>query len=238
MRSQKWDFKLAASFLEIYNDNLNDLLYAMTSGGSSSSKNPPKLTVKQSREEKKTFVDGLSEIKIDTYDSESGMSQLDALMRVAARARSVANTKMNSQSSRSHAIFMLHLRGYNEETGAEVHGVLNLCDLAGSERLDRTGTASDNQRLKETQAINKSLSCLGMVFSALATNARHVNYRDSKLTHVLQDCLSGDGKTLMFVNLSPTTASSNESLCSLKFAQRVNQVELGKPTKQIRFTKN
>jgi kinesin family protein C1 len=156
-------------------------------------------------------------------------------MGVAARTRSVASTKMNSQSSRSHSVFMLHLNGFNEDSGAIVSGALNLCDLAGSERLDRSGAGADAARLKETQSINKSLSCLGDVFNALATGASHVPYRNSKLTYLLQDCLSGDGKALMFVNLSPTTASSGESVCSLRFAQRVNQVELGKATKHVEY---
>tara|TARA_B110001452_G_C14895935_1_gene313151 strand:- start:77 stop:490 length:414 start_codon:yes stop_codon:yes gene_type:complete len=131
---------------------------------------------------------------------------------------------------------MLHLNGYNEDSGAIVNGTMNLCDLAGSERLDRSGAGTDAQRLKETQSINKSLSCLGDVFNALATGASHVPYRNSKLTYLLQDCLSGDGKALMFVNLSPTTASCGESVCSLRFAQRVNQVELGKATKHIQYS--
>lgn len=204
----------------------------MTKAGA---KNPPKLAIKRSREGK-SFVDGLAEINIDTSDSVTGMQQLEALMRVAARSRSVASTKMNAQSSRSHSVFMLNLRGYNADTGAEVEGALNLCDLAGSERLDRSGASNDAKRLRETQAINKSLSSLGDVFNALAQGATHVPYRNSKLTYLLQDCLSGDGKALMFVNLSPTTASSSESLCSLRFAQRVNQVELGKATQNIQYT--
>ena len=134
------------------------------------------------------------------------------------------------QSGSRFECYMYETHGYNEDSGATVQGALNLCDLAGSERLDRSGAGADAKRLKETQAINKSLSCLGDVFNALATGASHIPYRNSKLTYLLQDCLSGDGKALMFVNLSPTFASSNQSLCSLRFAQRVNQVELGKPT--------
>merc|ERR1712127_810698 len=158
-------------------------------------------------------------------------------MAAAARSRSVATTKMNAQSSRSHSVFMLHLCGRNEESGTVVEGSLNLCDLAGSERLDRSGVASDARRLRETQAINKSLSCLGDVFTSLANGSKHIPFRNSKLTYLLQDCLSGDGKALMFVNLSPTIASSNESLCSLRFAQRVNSVELGKATKQVKYSR-
>ncbi|KAL7578807.1 hypothetical protein ACA910_016028 [Epithemia clementina (nom. ined.)] len=230
LQTQKWDFKVCASFLEIYNEELKDLLVG------NSHHEQVKLSIKRNKSGK-SYVDGLSESTIDTNDISLGMEQLTAIMTVAARARSVASTKMNEQSSRSHSVFMLHLRGYNEETGAEVHGALNLCDLAGSERLDRSEVGSDAQRLRETQAINKSLSCLGDVFNALAQGASHVPYRNSKLTYLLQDCLSGDGKALMFVNLSPTPASSNESLCSLRFAQRVNQVELGKPTKNIQYKK-
>ena len=233
MQQLGWVFNLTASFLEIYNEELKDLLVDMAVG-SSSARNPEKLAIKRSRVGK-SFVEGLTDVPIETTESLVGMQQLDALMKVAARSRSVASTKMNAQSSRSHSVFMLHIRGYNHESGAEVHGALNLCDLAGSERLDRTGTNSDAKRLRETQAINKSLSCLGDVFNALAQKSSHVPYRNSKLTYLLQDCLSGDGKALMFVNLSPTNASSNESLCSLRFAQRVNQVELGKATKHIEY---
>ena len=231
LQGQKWDFKLCASFLEIYNEELKDLLVG------NSQKTQGKLSIKRSRGGK-SYVDGLSESEIDTTNTDIGMEQLSEIMAEAARSRSVASTKMNAQSSRSHSVFMLRLRGSNEETGAEVHGALNLCDLAGSERLDRSEVGSDAQRLRETQAINKSLSCLGDVFNALAQGAAHVPYRNSKLTYLLQDCLSGDGKALMFVNLSPTTTSSNESLCSLRFAQRVNQVELGKPTKHIQYKKH
>ncbi|GKY90262.1 hypothetical protein MPSEU_000000400 [Mayamaea pseudoterrestris] len=231
MQNQKWEFTLAASFLEIYNENLKDLLHTMAPKTKGEA---PKLAIKRNRAGK-SFVENLTEVPIETVDSCKGMSQLETLMGVAARARSVASTKMNAESSRSHSVFMLHISGRNHESGTEVQGSLNLCDLAGSERLDRSGAGSDAKRLKETQSINKSLSCLGDVFNALAQRASHIPFRNSKLTYLLQDCLSGDGKALMFVNLSPTTESSNESLCSLRFAQRVNQVELGKPTKNIQY---
>jgi kinesin family member C1 len=233
LNQHKWNFTVAASFLEIYNEDLKDLLTSMKAAARESHFSE-KLSIKRNRDGK-SYVDGLTQIPIDAYDSLAGMEQLDALMGVASRSRSVASTKMNSQSSRSHSVFMLHLKGFNEESGAMVNGALNLCDLAGSERLDRSGAGADAKRLRETQSINKSLSCLGDVFNALATGASHVPYRNSKLTYLLQDCLSGDGKALMFVNLSPTTASCGESVCSLRFAQRVNQVELGKATKHIEY---
>ena len=238
---QNWKYTMSASFLEIYNEELKDLLVNMGPNGEPApntkpnpNKKNPKLAIKRNAEGK-SFVDNLSGINIDTTDAALGMQQLENVMSSAARTRSVACTNMNAQSSRSHSVFMLHLTGYNTEDGTVISGALNLCDLAGSERLDRSGAGADAKRLKETQAINKSLSCLGDVFSSLASGNSHVPFRNSKLTYLLQDCLSGDGKALMFVNLSPTMMSAHESLCSLRFAQRVSQVELGKPTKHVQY---
>eukprot|EP00590_Aulacoseira_subarctica_P009351 CAMPEP_0172421734 /NCGR_PEP_ID=MMETSP1064-20121228/7953_1 /TAXON_ID=202472 /ORGANISM="Aulacoseira subarctica , Strain CCAP 1002/5" /LENGTH=913 /DNA_ID=CAMNT_0013162273 /DNA_START=15 /DNA_END=2756 /DNA_ORIENTATION=+ len=241
LQGQKWAFNLSASFLEIYNEDLRDLLASITvTDGmakrpmSANNNNSSKLAIKHDINGK-SYVEGLTKMKIETNASDEGLHQLESLMAVAARARTVASTNMNAQSSRSHSVFMLHLRGHNADSDTVVEGALNLCDLAGSERLDRSGAASDAKTLRETQAINKSLSSLGDVFNALANKSKHIPYRNSKLTYLLQDCLSGDGKALMFVNLSPTMESSNESLCSLRFAQRVNQIELGKPTKNVQY---
>merc|ERR1719316_2093064 len=128
---------------------------------------------------------------------------------------------MNATSSRSHSVFALYLRGTNAERKEELHGALHLVDLAGSERLERSGAEGD--RLRETQHINKSLSCLTSVFVAKAENHAHVPFRDSKLTHLMEPCLSGHGKTLMMVNVSPETSNAHETICSLRFAARVSQ---------------
>jgi len=238
LQNQKWTFRITASFMEIYNEELKDLLIHKKDKilTRNETRSRTKLNIKRGTDGKH-YVDGITKINIDTKNIQNGLSQLSELMSNAARCRSVAATNMNAHSSRSHSIFMLHLNGQNVDTGAIVQGALNLCDLAGSERLDRSGASSDQRRLKETQAINKSLSCLGDVFNALGSGSKHVPYRNSKLTYLLQDCLSGDGKALMFVNLSPTIPSCNESLCSLRFAQRVNQVELGRATKHIQYKK-
>ena len=98
-------------------------------------------------------------------------------------------------------------------------------DLAGSERTERSGATGE--RMKEACAINKSLSCLSDVFHAISNNQKHIPYRNSKLTHLLAPCLGGDGKTLMFVNVSPEATSAEETLCSLRFASQVNSCELG-----------
>jgi kinesin family protein C2/C3 len=111
-------------------------------------------------------------------------------------------------------------------SGAQTIGKLHLVDLAGSERLSKTGATGD--RLKEAQNINKSLSALGDVIAALQQRSKHIPYRNSKLTHLLQDSLGGNSKVLMFVNCSPASTNAGETLCSLNFAARASKVELGK----------
>jgi len=105
------------------------------------------------------------------------------------------------------------------------------CFCSGSERIARSGAEGD--RLKEAININKSLSCLTDVFNGLAQKQAFVPFRNSKLTYFLQNALSGDGKTMMFVNLSPTHESYFESLCSLRFANGVNKIELGKASRNV-----
>merc|ERR1712060_844296 len=108
---------------------------------------------------------------------------------------------------------------------------------AGSERLDRSGAVGD--RLKETQNINRSLSSLADVFLAKAEGRNHVPFRNSKLTHLLEPCLSGHGKTLMMLNLAPEDTHAQETLCSLRFAKQVSQCNTGgKPKKSVKAVSN
>merc|ERR1719230_663530 len=161
------------------------------------------------------------------------MEQINSLMAKAAKQRAVGSTDMNAVSSRSHSIFALYLKGTNSGLGSELHGALHLVDLAGSERLDKSHAVGD--RLKETQNINRSLSSLADVFLAKAENRPHVPFRNSKLTHLLEPCLSGHGKTMMMVNVAPEDDHSHETLCSLRFASQVSQCNTGgKPKRTIK----
>merc|ERR1719281_2415475 len=132
---------------------------------------------------------------------------------------------MNAQSSRSHSIFALYITGTNADLNTELHGALHLVDLAGSERLDKSHATGD--RLKETQNINRSLSSLVDVFHAKAEGRSHVPYRNSKLTHLMEPCLSGQGKTFMLINVNPQQGETHETLCSLRFARQVAQCNTG-----------
>jgi kinesin family protein C2/C3 len=123
------------------------------------------------------------------------------------------------------------VKGESEISGECTKSKLWLVDLAGSERVAKSDVQGD--RLKEAQCINKSLSALGDVIQALTTKSSHIPFRNSKLTHLLQDSLGGDSKTLMFVQISPYEGDVGETLCSLNFASRVRGIELGPARKQL-----
>ena len=119
-------------------------------------------------------------------------------------------------------MFTLRIEGANASSQLRAAGALHLVDLAGSERVKDSGAVG--QRLKEAQAINKSLSALGDVVAALAAKAPHVPFRSSKLTYLLQHSLGGGAKTLLICNLSPAFASAGETLCTLRFAKAIAEV--------------
>jgi len=209
-----WEFVIDVSFLEIYNEAIRDLL---RDAKSSESKHDIKVDSDGRRS-----VTNLTTKRINPTDTDC----CGALISLAAKRRSTASTDMNAVSSRSHSIFTLNMTAKHVEKNKLLQGTLNLVDLAGSERLDRS--KASGQTAKEAMAINKSLSSLTDVFAAIGEKSSHVPFRNSKLTYLLQPCFSGDGKTLMVVNISPTEESVQESMCSLRFASHVNKCELGK----------
>lgn len=139
------------------------------------------------------------------------------------KRRHVSSTSMNRESSRSHLIMSFIIECTNLQTQAVSRGKLSFVDLAGSERVKKSQVVGEG--MKEAQAINKSLSALGDVISALATGNGHVPYRNHKLTMLMSDSLGGNAKTLMFVNLSPTDANIDETQNSLVYASRVRAIK-------------
>eukprot|EP00638_Chattonella_subsalsa_P013771 CAMPEP_0117788582 /NCGR_PEP_ID=MMETSP0948-20121206/7112_1 /TAXON_ID=44440 /ORGANISM="Chattonella subsalsa, Strain CCMP2191" /LENGTH=1228 /DNA_ID=CAMNT_0005618001 /DNA_START=88 /DNA_END=3775 /DNA_ORIENTATION=+ len=217
--SRGWTYKIEASFLEIINEQINDLLWPL-SNNQLASKNWKKEILHDSDGE--VYITNLTKIPVDPCDKE----QMDMIMVLAARYRSCGVTDMNAEASRSHAVFTLYLTATNEETGHQLKGKLNLVDLAGSERLKRSKVQGGV--MTESLSINKSLSCLSDVCLAIARENAYVPYRNSKLTYLLQPSLSNGGRTLMLITLSPTQASFHESLSSLRFGRTAGLCNLRK----------
>lgn len=210
LEEKGWKYTMEGSFIEVYNENLNDLL------GKAEELDKKKHEIRHDMQTRKTTITGITTVPLDTPE------KMESLMERAQKNRSVAATKANERSSRSHCVFILSLVGENSITGERSEACLSLVDLAGSERLSHSG--AEGPRLKETQAINKSLSCLGDVIAALGNGREgaHIPYRNSKLTYLLQFSLGGNSKTLMMVMCSPQLAHLTDTLTSLKFANKVS----------------
>merc|ERR1719189_334964 len=129
---------------------------------------------------------------------------------------------MNRMSSRSHCIFTLNVQQWIKENNEVVTACINLIDLAGSERVNKTGVFGT--RLEELKKINKSLSALGDVISALSQNQKFVPYNNSVLTTLLKESLGGNSKTIMIATISPTMENFQESLSTLRYAARVKKI--------------
>ncbi|KAG5507000.1 hypothetical protein JKF63_05746 [Porcisia hertigi] len=170
-----------------------------------------------------TYVTNLKEVTV------TSSSDIDDIMATAQAHRSESTTNMNEHSSRSHMLLYVIVRTTNKHTNMQGYGKLSLIDLAGSERLDKSG--AEGQRLKEAVSINKSLSALGDVIAGLSQNAKHVPFRNSALTFLLQDSMTGQAKVLMFVCVNPADYNASESSSSLLFASRARGVTLGQAKK-------
>lgn len=215
----KTEFQVSLSMLEIYNEQVRDLLNPSTlkiKGGMKVRQNP-----KQG-----FFVDGLLAAPVGSY------KDIDGKIEQGTKNRTVASTNMNATSSRAHTIVAINFsqKGKNEGTGQNTTktSVINLVDLAGSERADSTGATGD--RLKEGSAINQSLSMLGNVIKALAdaSNGKGkvvVPFRDSVLTKLLKNALGGNSKTVMIAALSPADINYDETLSTLRFADRAKAIK-------------
>ncbi|XP_020273059.1 kinesin-like protein KIN-14A isoform X1 [Asparagus officinalis] len=209
-RSDINKYEIQVQMVEIYNEQVRDLLCEDTSS---------------------------TKLEIRNYSGNGGVSLPDAamhrvqttndvldLMKLGEQNRAFSSTAMNNRSSRSHSVLTVHVHG-KDASGSMLKSCLHLVDLAGSERVDKSEVTGD--RLKEAQHINKSLACLGDVIAALAQKNSHIPYRNSKLTQLLQNSLGGHAKMLMFAHVSPEADFYGETISTLKFAQRVSTVELG-----------
>ncbi|XP_032038724.1 kinesin-like protein KIF15 [Aythya fuligula] len=205
-------FLCKCSFIEIYNEQIFDLLDSASAG----------LFLRE-HIKKGVFVDGAVEQVL------SSAAEAYQVLTMGWRNRRVASTSMNRESSRSHAVFTITVESMekNNEVVNIRSSLLNLVDLAGSERQKDTHT--EGLRLKEAGNINRSLSCLGQVITALVDvgngKQRHICYRDSKLTFLLRDSLGGNAKTCIIANVHPGSRCFGETLSTLNFAQRAKLIK-------------
>lgn len=210
------DCAISVSFIELYNEELKDLLTldddASNAFSSSSSKklrlvdNPRKGTVQ---------LEGISECHI-----RSALDGLE-LLRAGMKKRHVGATRMNDVSSRSHAVFTINA-AISREDGTIVRTKMNLVDLAGSESIGKSG--AEHKRAREAGIINQSLLTLGRVINSLVDKSPHIPYRESKLTRLLQDSLGGETKTCIIATISPASVNSEETLSTLEYASRAKSI--------------
>jgi hypothetical protein len=210
-QDQDVDIQIEVELLEIYNEEVRDLL-------SPNAGNDGKLI----------------KVDLNSHDavgnvvvSASSKQDVDNILRLAQSRRCVKSTNSNAESSRSHMLFTIHFKvssNSNEELARD--GCLHIIDLAGSERVSKSGSVGT--LLTEAKHINKSLLALTGVIEKLQSKADHVNYRDSKLTYLLRNSLGGDSKTLAIVCCSPQQEHFTESLSSIRFGAKASRVELKK----------
>lgn len=214
--NKKFSFSLKAYMLELYQDTLMDLLLP---------KNAKRLKLDIKKDSKgMVTVENASIVHVSTFE------ELKCIIQKGSEQRHISGTQMNEQSSRSHLILSIVIESTNLQTQSVARGKLSFVDLAGSERVKKSGSAGN--QLKEAQSINKSLSALGDVISALSTGGQHIPYRNHKLTMLMSDSLGGNAKTLMFVNVSPAESNLDETYNSLVYASRVRSI-INDPNKNV-----
>ena len=238
------EHEVECAYLEIYNEQLTDLFnergcsggddMMMNDNDTNNNSNNNNDCFLQIREDPKngTFVENLTKVQVNT-----AKETYDAFLRGSLRRR-VGETEMNRNSSRSHSVFSITLK--STELHAEKKRTLHLVDLAGSERQKATEAAG--ARLKEASAINKSLSALGNVIKSLVDVAngrdRHVPFRDSKLTWLLKDALSGNAKCAVIACISPALINADETASTLKFASRAKLVKVRAQLNERKYNNN
>ena len=216
-KDESIQYQVQVSMLEIYNEKVQDLLVKGQTSGQG-------LKVRQ-YQSGEVYVQGLSKHPVDSYEA------IAQKMDEGQMNRSIGSTLMNQTSSRAHTIITIEFKSILQTEGRkkEKLSVINLVDLAGSEKSKATG--AEGQRLKEGCAINKSLTVLGNCISVLADKAigkaknTVVPYRDSNLTRILQNALGGNSKTIMICAISPSAVNYEESMSTLRYADRAKKIQ-------------
>ncbi|XP_059353492.1 uncharacterized protein LOC130691888 isoform X2 [Daphnia carinata] len=204
----QFDVQVSCSMLELYNDKLIDLLRL-------ADQTEVKLEIKKDKR-------GIVWVQGSRISPVTNANQLSDLFQRGLNSRHTGSTRMNDRSSRSHLIVSINIECTSRLHGTVIRGKVSLLDLAGSERFAKSGSSGD--QLREASSINKSLSTLGDVISALASEQQHTPYRNSKLTMLMQDSLGGNAKTLLFVTASIAAFNLDETLTSLTYASRAKAV--------------
>ncbi|KTW26413.1 hypothetical protein T552_02894 [Pneumocystis carinii B80] len=208
MKSQSFiEYMVKVSYMEIYMERIRDLLC-------------PQHDHLPIHEEKNrgVYVKGLKEVYVSSLD------EVYQIIKKGNQVRVAAATNVNPESSRSHAIFCITVMQKNLETENTKSGQLFLIDLAGSEKVAKTGASG--QTLEEAKKINKSLSTLGLVINSLTDGkSTHIPYRDSKLTRILQESLGGNSRTTLIINCSPSAFDEQETLSTIRFGIRAKNIK-------------
>ncbi|CAM9162898.1 unnamed protein product, partial [Ectocarpus fasciculatus] len=224
-------YQVKISYMQIYNEIINDLLREkiVTDEPEDGEAFQSGLKIREYVEhsadgggkKQEIFVSGLSEFRVETAED------VLRLLQLGSHNRSTRSTECNTSSSRSHAILQLYFEIESHVGDRQTvinRSKLSFVDLAGSEKIITLGNDKDPKHLKELTSINKSLSSLGNVIAALAKGRRHVPYRDSKLTRLLQDSLGGNTRTLLIACVAPTAIHAAETFNTLQFADRASSV--------------
>ncbi|XP_020837777.1 kinesin-like protein KIF28P [Phascolarctos cinereus] len=212
-KEKNQQYQVTFSMLEIYNEQVRDLL--------SKTKKPGGLKVREDQHQG-FYVDDLTSVPCDSY------AQIERLMEQGIKARTTAATSMNATSSRSHMVITIQFKQVFLDGDLTKQSIINLVDLAGSER--QKSSASEGDRLREGSRVNLSLTTLGNVISALADvtmgkRVLHIPYRDSVLTRLLQSALGGNSKTIMIATISPADICYEETLSTLRYAERAKKIK-------------
>ena len=201
------EYSVKCQYYQIYNEKIQDLLDIRKKD----------LAIREDKN-KGIWVEDCTEAYV------SSQEEMYAIFKEGSNNRTVSATNMNKGSSRSHSLFVVTLFQRNTITGSSKTGRIYFVDLAGSEKMSKTGIEGGTG-LKEAQNINKSLMTLGMVINSLTEGAKHIPYRDSKLTRVLQESLGGNSMTNLVITCSPNFMNQSETMSTLRFGQRAKLIK-------------